>query len=55
MELEKEKAVQQQLLDEKERQEAELLEKEQHYNSLQEEVEDCRKIMKKLRQKLKNA
>lgn len=33
----------------------ELLEKEQHYNSLQEEVEDCRKIIKKLRYKLKNA
>lgn len=40
---------------EKEAQEAELLEKEKHYNSLQEEVEDCRKIIKKLRQKLKNA
>lgn len=37
------------LMAEKEAQEAELLEKEKHYNSLQEEVEDCRKIIKKLR------
>ncbi len=43
------------MLAEKERQEQELLEKEHFYNSLQEEVEDCRKIIKKLRQKLKNA
>jgi septation ring formation regulator EzrA len=32
-----------------------LLEREQHYNSLQDEVEDCRKIIKKLRQKYKIA
>ncbi len=43
------------LLAEKERQEEELLEKEKQYNNLQEEVEDCRKIIKKLRQKLKAA
>ena len=43
------------MLAEKERQEEELLEKEKQYNNLQEEVEDCRKIIKKLRQKLKNA
>jgi uncharacterized protein (DUF3084 family) len=32
-----------------------LLEKEKHYNSMQEEIEDARKIIKKLRTKLKNA
>jgi hypothetical protein len=32
-----------------------LLEKEKHYNSMQEEIEDARKIIKKLRSKLKNA
>jgi|TARA_B110000305_G_C19335564_1_gene586382 hypothetical protein len=37
------------LLAEKERQEEELLEKEKQYNNLSEEVEDCRKIIKKLR------
>lgn len=31
-----------------------LLEKEKHYNTMQEEVEDTRKIIKKLRSKLKN-
>jgi septal ring factor EnvC (AmiA/AmiB activator) len=40
-------------LKEKEQQEADLLEKEKHYNNLQEEVEDCRKIVKKLKQKNK--
>ena len=53
LELEVEKKKQQELLEEKERQEADLLEKEQHYNNLQEEVEDCRKIIKKLKQKNK--
>ena len=43
------------LLEEKEIQDAELLEKEQHYNTMQEEVDDCRKIIKKLKSKLKNA
>lgn len=33
----------------------ELLEKEQHYNSLQEEVEDQRKVIRKLKTKLKAA
>lgn len=32
-----------------------MLEKETHYNSLQEEVESQRKIIKKLRQKYKQA
>jgi hypothetical protein len=32
-----------------------LLEKEMHYNSMQEEVDETRKIVKKLRTKLKNA
>mmetsp|Transcript_35930 Transcript_35930/g.55184 ORF Transcript_35930/g.55184 Transcript_35930/m.55184 type:complete len:168 (+) Transcript_35930:1669-2172(+) len=54
LELEKERKFQQELLEEKERQEVELLEKEQHYNSLQEEVVDNRKIIKKLKSKLKN-
>ena len=44
-----------QLIEEKERQEEELLVKEKYYNSMQEEVSDCRKIIKKLRQKLKGA
>ena len=43
------------MLEEKERKETELLEKEQHYNSLQDEVVDNRKIIKKLKSKLKNA
>lgn len=43
------------MLAEKEAQEAELLEKEQNYANIQEEVVGCRKIIKKLRQKLKNA
>lgn len=41
--------MQRRLMEEKEAQEQELLEKERHYSSLQEEVEDCRKIIKKLR------
>ena len=32
-----------------------MLEKEQNYNSIQEEVQDQKKIIKKLRYKLKNA
>ena len=40
---------------EKEAQEQNLLEKEQHYNSVQEEVTEQKKIIKKLRLKLKNA
>jgi len=32
-----------------------MLEKEQHYSSLQEEVTDLRKIVKRLKVKLKNA
>lgn len=32
-----------------------LLEKEKHYNSMQEEVEDTRKIVKKLKAKLRGA
>ena len=55
LELEEEKQKQLELLAEKERQEEELLEKEKQYNNLSEEVEDCRKIIKKLRQKLKAA
>ena len=31
------------------------MEKEKHYNNLQDEVEDCRKIIKKLRQKYRTA
>lgn len=53
LELEVEKKKQQELLEEKARQEEELLQKEHHYNNLQEEVEDCRKIIKKLKQKNK--
>jgi kinesin family protein 3/17 len=53
LELEVEKKKQQELLEEKQRQEDALLEKEKHYNNLQEEVEDCRKIIKKLKQKNK--
>ena len=49
LELEQEKIKQQELLEEKERTEAEFLIKEKHYNSLNEEVEDYRKIVKKLR------
>ena len=45
--------MQKELLEEKARQEVELLEKEQHYNNVQEEVIDCRKIIKKLKQKNK--
>jgi len=37
------------LIDEKQRQEKELLEKDAKYNSLQEEVEAQRNIIKKLR------
>lgn len=55
LELEKEKRKQQILLEEKELQEKELLEKDKDYTSLQEEVEDNRKIIKKLRSKLKSA
>ena len=43
------------MIEERERQENLLLEKEKHYNSMQEEVEDTRKIIKKLRNKLKAA
>lgn len=32
-----------------------MLEKAKHYNSMQEEVEDARKIIKKLKTKLKSA
>lgn len=53
MELEKEKQKQTLLLEAQQKQELELLEKEKHYNTLQEEVDDNRKIIKKLRQKLK--
>lgn len=43
------------LLTQKEAQEKELLEKEHKYNSLQEEVDEQRKIIAKLRQKYQQA
>lgn len=47
--------MQQELIDQKDRQEQELLEKERHYTSLQDEVDDQKKIIKKLKSKLKAA
>ena len=43
------------MLQEKQRQEEELLEKDKQYNNLQDEVEESRKIIKKLRQKYRQA
>ena len=54
-ELEIERLNQQQILEEKQRQEEELLEKEAAYTSLEQEVTAQRKIIKRLRQKYKQA
>ena len=51
LELEEEQKKQAELLAEKQRAEEEMLEKDKQYNSLQEEVEAQRKIIKRLRQK----
>ena len=55
IELEAEKKRQKNLLEEQERMEEELIEKDRHYNSLQDEVTESRKLIKKLRQKYKQA
>lgn len=55
LELEEERKRQQALVDERQRVEEEMMEKDQKYNGLQEEVEGQRKIIKKLRQKYKQA
>ena len=47
--------MQQSLQEERERREQEMMEKDRQYTSLQEEVEEQRKIIKKLRQKYKQA
>ena len=55
LELEEEQKKQAELLAEKQRAEEEMLEKDKQYNSLQEEVEAQRKIIKRLRQKYRQA
>jgi DNA repair exonuclease SbcCD ATPase subunit len=55
LKLNEEQEKQKNLIEEKQRQEQELLEKDAKYNSLQEEVEAQRNIIKKLRQKYKQA
>lgn len=53
MKLEEERKKQEAILEEKQRQEEQLLEQEQKYGSLEAEVAEQRKIIKKLRQKTK--